>query len=386
MKNTALVNFKILSIIFFVFIVSASSCSDISSKYDFAKVDSLFAAAIEDSVFPGAVALVGYKGEKVFEKAYGKFTYSPDAKVMTTDAIFDLASVTKVIGTTSAAMILVDEGKLNLDEKVAAYLPEFGNNGKENVTIRNILLHNTGLPAFKRYYLTMQTGEQLINDIMNCELDNPPGAKYVYSDLGMITLQKVIERITGKGIDKFLSEKLFKPLGMNDSYYAPPDEVIERCVPTELDDYWRHELVKGKVHDENAYMLGGVAGHAGLFSTADDISKVMFTLLNDGKYNGEQIFDPELIKNWTTKQSEQSTRGIGWDTIDLEGYSSAGHKLSKNSFGHTGFTGTSVWADKDEDLFIILLTNRVYPTRKNRKISQFRPVFHSTIYDILKRN
>ncbi|MBL1213844.1 MAG: beta-lactamase family protein [Ignavibacteriae bacterium] len=386
MKNTALFNFKMLSIIFFVFIVSASSCSDISSKYDFAKVDSLFAAAIEDSVFPGAVALVGYKGEKVFEKAYGKFTYSPDAKVMTTDAIFDLASVTKVIGTTSAAMILVDEGKLNLDEKVAAYLPEFGNNGKENVTIRNILLHNTGLPAFKRYYLTMQTGEQLINDIMNCELDNPPGAKYVYSDLGMITLQKVIERITGKGIDKFLSEKLFKPLGMNDSYYAPPDEVIERCVPTELDDYWRHELVKGKVHDENAYMLGGVAGHAGLFSTADDISKVIFTLLNDGKYNGEQIFDPELIKNWTTKQSEQSTRGIGWDTIDLEGYSSAGHKLSKNSFGHTGFTGTSVWADKDEDLFIILLTNRVYPTRKNRKISQFRPVFHSTIYDILKRN
>ena len=386
MKYVGSLNFKKMLFLLFALIVTSSSCSDNNSKYDFVKVDSLFAAAIEDSVFPGAVAFVGYKGEKVFEKAYGKFTYSNDAKVMTTDAIFDLASVTKVIGTTSAAMILVDEGKLDLDEKVAAYLPEFGSNGKENVTIRNILLHNTGLPAFKRYYLTMENGDQIINDIMNCELDNPPGAKYVYSDLGMITLQKVIEKITGKGIDKFLTESLFKPLGMNDSYYAPPEEIIERCVPTELDDYWRHELVQGKVHDENAYMLGGVAGHAGLFSTADDISKVMFTLLNDGKYNGKQIFDPEIIKNWTTKQSDQSSRGIGWDTIDLEGYSSAGKKMSKNSFGHTGFTGTSVWADKDSKLFIILLTNRVYPTRKNRKISQFRPVFHNAIYDIIKGN
>jgi CubicO group peptidase (beta-lactamase class C family) len=153
-----------------------------------------------------------------------------------------------------------------------------------------------------------------------------------------------------------------------------------------VDDYWRHELVKGKVHDENAYMLGGVAGHAGLFSTAEDISKVMFTLLNDGKYKGKQIYDPKIVETWTTKQTDQSTRGLGWDTIDLEGYSSAGHSFSKNSFGHTGFTGTSVWADKDSKLFIILLTNRVYPTRKNRKISQFRPVLHNTIYDILKGN
>ena len=167
---------------------------------------------------------------------------------------------------------------------------------------------------------------------------------------------------------------------MNNTMYHPSKELKYRCVPTEIDTVWRHKLIQGEVHDERAAMLNGVAGHAGLFSTVEDLSKFVMMYLNNGIYKGKQILDPKLINEWTTKQSNQSDRGIGWDTKSMEGYSSAGKYFSKNSFGHTGFTGTSIWVDKDTKLFIILLTNRVYPTRANRKIVEFRPVLQDEIY------
>ena len=170
---------------------------------------------------------------------------------------------------------------------------------------------------------------------------------------------------------------------MQNTFFNPPDSIKKKCVPTELDDFWRMRLLQGEVHDERAYMLNGVAGHAGLFSTAEDLSKFLHMYLNDGSVNGQSILSPELIDKWTSKQSDQSDRGLGWDTKSIEGYSSAGQFFSNNSFGHTGYTGTSVWVDKENEIFVILLSNRVHPTRKNRKISKFRPILHDLIFQEL---
>lgn len=361
---------------------NSNNISHSNSKFD--EVDSLMNNAIRDSVFPGAALLIGNKKGIIYGKAYGHYIYSSNSPKMNLNTLFDLASVSKVIGTTSAAMILYDRGKLKLDEKVATYLPEFGNHGKEKITVRNLLLHNSGLPAFKKYYDIFNTGKQVIDDIMNTKLIYEPGTKYVYSDLGMITLQKVIERISGTTLDKFLEKNLFKPLGMNNTMYNPPPSLKQKCAPTEIDTFYRMRPLQGEVHDERAYMLGGVAGHAGLFSTAPDLAKFFHMMLNGGKYNGKQIIKKSTIDEWTTRQSDQSSRGIGWDTKSVKG-SSFGTKFSTNSYGHTGYTGTSVWVNKDTGIFVILLTNRVYPTRKNRKIIKFRPIIHDAIYDALFR-
>lgn len=342
------------------------------SLYDFSKVDKLMEEAVNDKIFPGAVLAVGHRGKLVYHKPFGKFTYDKDARGVDKKSIFDLASVSKVVGTTSAAMLLYDEGLLDLDKKVIEYLPEFNNNGKDKITVRNLLLHNSGLIAFIEYYRKLSTKEEVIDAIMNAELDYPTGSKYVYSDLGMITLQQIIEKLAGKGLDEYLEEKLFKPMGMNRTMYNPSEEFWYDVLPTEVDDYWRMTTVKAKVHDENAYLLGGVAGHAGLFSTAEDLSKFMQMMLNKGVYKGKRYFKESTVETWTTKQTDQSTRGLGWDTKSEEN-SSFGTLFSMNSFGHTGFTGTSVWADKDNGVYVVLLTNRVYPTRDNREIVRFRP-------------
>jgi CubicO group peptidase (beta-lactamase class C family) len=337
-------------------------------------------SAIADSVFPGAVVLAGNADSILYKKAFGHYTYDKTSTQVNLKSIFDLASVSKVIGTTSAAMILFDEGMLDLDKAVGYYLPEFSNNGKEKITIRNLLLHNSGLPAFKKYYDEFSTPEEIINDIMKLKPLQEPGTKFIYSDLGMITLQKVIEKISNESMDKFLKERVFTPLQMYNTMYNPPDEFKNRCVPTEIDDFWRMRLLQGEVHDERAFMLNGVAGHAGLFSTAEDLSKILKVYLNEGKYEKGQLFKKNTIDNWTSKQSEQSSRGLGWDTKSQE-YSSAGEKFSMNSFGHTGFTGTSVWVDKINKFYVILLSNRVYPTRNNRKIVKFRPILHNALFN-----
>ena len=350
------------------------------SVYDFSEIDNLMQEAIKDEIFPGAVLAVGHRGRLVYHKPFGKFTYEKDDQEVTKKSIFDLASVSKVIGTTSAAMFLYDEGLLELDKKVIDYLPKFNNNGKDKITVRNLLLHNSGLIAFVEYYKKFKTKEEVIDAIMNSKLKYPTGTDYVYSDLGLITLQQIIEKLAGKPLDIFLKEKLFDPIGMKRTMYNPGAEFLYDVLPTEVDDYFRMTTVKGKVHDENAYLLGGVAGHAGLFSTAEDLSKFMQMMLNGGIYRGKRYFKESTVANWTIKQTEQSSRGLGWDTKS-EGASSFGNKFSLNSFGHTGFTGTSVWADKDNDVYIVLLTNRVHPTRDNRKIVRFRPILSNAIAD-----
>lgn len=348
--------------------------------FNFTAVDSLMKKGIADSIFPGGVLLVAKCGKVIYHKPFGRQTYNAKSEKITTSSIFDLASLTKVIAATSAAMMLVDKEKISLDDKVVDYLPGFGNNGKENITIKNLLLHNSGLPSFIPFYKYNDNPDAVINKINNSKLVFNPGTKYLYSDLGMIALQLVIEKVTGTKLDKFLDKELFNPLGMNRTMFNPPPKYWHYCVPTEVDDYWRMSTLKGKVHDETAYILNGVAGHAGLFSTAKDLSLFMQMILNKGYFAGKYFFNATTVTAWTSKQSELSSRALGWDTKS-KGYSSAGQEFSDNSFGHTGFTGTSIWADKDRDLFVILLTNRVHPTRDNREIIKFRPQLHNAVID-----
>ncbi len=351
-------------------------------EYDFTQVDEIIQLAIKDSAFPGAVVLVSKEGKIIYEKAFGHLTYDDTSAAVTINTIYDIASLTKVIATTTAVMICYDKNLFSLDDPVEKYLPEFSQNGKEKVTIKNLLLHNSGLSAFKRFYKNYSSADELIKDIYKTPLSYEPGSKTVYSDLGFITLAKIVEQVTGKEFDVFCKEEIFIPLQMNSTFFNPPDSLINKIAPTEYDNYWRHKLVWGEVHDETASLLNGVAGHAGLFSTAKDVSNLLQLLLNSGTFNGHQIIKPATVKLFTTRYSDKSTRALGWDTKSGEG-SSAGNLFDITSFGHTGFTGTSIWVDPTRELFVVFLTNRVYPTRENKKLYKVRPALHDAVLNAL---
>lgn len=353
-------------------------------KYNFSTIDKIMEDGISDSAFPGGVVLVGYKGKIVYEKTFGYYTYDKSSTPMSLDVMFDMASVSKVIGTTSAAMLLYDQGKLNLDEKVTAYFADFAVNGKDKAEVRNLLLHNSGLPPYGLFYKKLKTPDQVWDSIRHMKPDYETGSKYVYSCLGMITLQKIMEKISGQRMDLFLNKNLFAPLGMKNTMYAPPDSLKDKCAPTEIDNYFRMTTVQGKVHDETAFLLGGVSGNAGLFSTAPDIAIFCQMILNKGFYNGKQYIKSSTIDEWTRKQTMQSSRGLGWDTND-EGETAAWKKFSFTSIGHTGFTGTSLFIDKERNLFAIILTNRVYPTRDNNKLTKIRHIIHDSIIDVVDK-
>jgi CubicO group peptidase (beta-lactamase class C family) len=246
-----------------------------------------------------------------------------------------------------------------------------------------LLLHNTGLPAWKKFYEIASYSEEVINDIYSSPLEYETGAKTVYSDLGMITMGKIIEKVTGEKLDEFCKKEIFIPLHMTSTFFNPPDSLKKYCAPTEVDNYWRNRLLQGEVHDETSAMLNGVAGHAGLFSNANDIAKLMTVLINKGKFSGKQFIKKSTIELFTKRYSDQSTRAIGWDTRSETG-SSSGDYFSGDSYGHTGFTGTSVWVDPDRNLFVIFLTNRVYPTRANVKILKVRPELHNAVIKSLE--
>ncbi len=354
------------------------------SLYNFKNVDSLMFSAVSDSVFPGAQLVIGKNGLVIYDKTFGRFRYDINSDTVSKTTLYDLASLTKVVATTSAVMLLYDKGEIHIDDRVVKYLPEFGNNGKEKITIENLLLHNSGLPAGKRFYKRSKTRSEVLKRIMKMKLLSRPGEKYRYSDIGMIVLQQVVERITKTSLDKFVRENLFDKIGMSRTMFAPPDSLKYDCAPTEVDTYWRMKTVQGEVHDETASLLNGVSGNAGLFSTAEDLAKFAQLLLDNGYCCGKHIFSAKTVKLFTTKHSE-SGRAYGWDTKSPIGYSSAGKFFSLKSFGHTGFTGTSIWIDPERELFVILLSNRVYPTRKNRKHIKFRPLLHNAVIKATER-
>lgn len=331
-----------------------------------ARVDSIMHAAIADRASPGAAVAIGRRGRIIKLQGYGNLDYRPGFPAVTDSTIYDLASLTKVIGTTTAAMILHDEGRIELDAPLSRYLPELLRHpDKRDITVRNALLHNAGFRAFAPLYRTAKGREQYLEGIGALPLEYATGARTTYSDFGFILTGLALERVAGQPLDVFLTERVFKPLGMNDTYYNPPLTLIERIAPTEIDTAFRKIHVHGRVHDENAFTIGGVSGHAGLFSSARDLAKYAQMMLNGGYYNGIRFISPRTIAQFTKRQSEGSSRALGWDTPSSN--SSAGALFPASSFGHTGFTGTSIWMDPENDVFVILLTNRVNPTRENQK-------------------
>jgi CubicO group peptidase (beta-lactamase class C family) len=336
---------------------------------------------VEQKAFPGAVVAVGINGKLVALKSFGKISSEAGSPPMPVDAIFDLASVSKVAGTTTAAALLYDRGLLDLEKRVIEYIPEFaGTPGHDVITVRDLLLHSTGLFTPDLLWKTARNREELLRLIYKMPLAWQPGAKFQYRDENMILMAEIAERITGKPLDRFLAEQAFGPLGMKDTGYNPPASDIARIPPTEQDDLFRHTLVRGVVHDENAYIMGGIAGHAGLFASARDLSQLAQMYLDRGLHDGRRILQENTVDVFMARQEipPGTSRALGWDTPG-EFSAFAGPLAAPDAIVHTGFTGTSMYIDRSRRTFIILLTNRVNPTRQNTKIAQARIAIHTAL-------
>lgn len=378
--------------LFFLFLICFYN---VTFGFDFSSVDSLVKKGIENKYFPGAQLLIGNKSEIIYFNSYGSFKYENDSKLVNDKSIFDIASLTKVVATTSAIMLLYDQGKINLDDKVIKYIPEFSSNGKENITILNLLLHNSGLKDWIPFYKTCKNKEEVLKTIFDINLNYKTGSKFVYSDLNFILLGLIAERISGNSLDEYCKENVFDPYNMNSTFFNPPESLKYDILPTEFDAYWRNKQIQGEVHDEAAYLMGGVSGNAGLFSNAKDLYKYVRSLLfaeSNAITMVKPLKDPGIFKRstieyFTTKfniSGYDNRRALGWDTKPLPTSYRApcGELISENCFGHTGYTGTSIWCDKDRNLIIIFLTNRIYPSRESNGIKDLRPDLHNKIFEI----
>lgn len=325
---------------------------------------------LRDTAFPGAFAIVGTRSGVVARGSVGTLDRAPGFPAPDESTMWDLASLTKVIALTSAVMQLTHAGKIDLTAPVQRYLPEWTGPWKDQVKVRDLLTHTAGMPAWRPLYKEAPTREAAIALVMSTALEVPPGQRMVYSDLGAILMGQIVQRVSGEAFDKYVASHLFEPLGMAHTRFLPPKEWLPHIAPTEIDP-WRQRHLRGEVHDENAYRLGGVSSHAGLFSTGADLSRFARMMLNGGTLDGVTVLDSATIRQFTTTQDVKlSPRGIGWETAN--GNNSGGRKMSRSAFGHTGFTGTSIWIDPERDVFVVLLTNRVNPTRENRGIGSVR--------------
>ena len=335
---------------------------------------------LADRAYPGAIAMVGDRHEVIATVAVGHQDWAPSPKV-DEYTIWDLASLTKVIGTTTALMQLWADHRVDLDAPVQHYLPEFVGPHKELVTVRHLLTHSSGLPGWRPLYKEATSPAEALRLLYQTPLDTLPGVRMVYSDLGAMLLGKIVERVSGEPLDVYLRRHVFAPLGMTSTMFKPPKRLLPRIAPTERDP-WRGRLVHGEVHDENAYFLGGVSGHAGLFSDAADLSRFARMYLQGGQLDGARIVTPVAIDTFTRVQDATlSNRALGWEVPN--GSNSAGHRMSNRAFGHMGFTGTSIWIDPARDLFVILLTNRVDPTRDNPRLGPVRVQLADAVVSVI---
>jgi beta-N-acetylhexosaminidase len=361
-----------------------------------AEVDAVVEKAVGAHAFPGAVLAVGLDGRLAHLRAFGRLSYEPDAAPVAVDTIYDLASLTKVVATTTVAMTLVDDGRLDIDRRVGSFFPGFRGPEKDRVSVRQLLTHSGGLLWWAPLYKELKGKAAYIERICALDLDYEPGTKSVYSDLGLILFGDIVERTGGAPLDELARRLVTDPLGMQDTLFRPPVELRPRIAPTEHDP-WRGRTLRGEVHDENAFALGGVAPHAGLFSTAPDLARFAQMLLDGGVFEGRRIVSRATLELFTERAGvPHSSRALGWDTPSdgsgvrssvpgEPGYSSAGSLLSFRSFGHTGFTGTSMWMDPERRLYIILLTNRVNPTRENNAIRAVRAQVADAVVRALAR-
>ena len=367
----------------------------------FRLVENAFRQAVDGGVFPGAVVLVAKNEEIAFERAFGYRSLVPEKTALQPNTVFDLASLTKPLATTLAIMLLVGEGRLKVEDRVNRFLPTFGAFGKHLTTVRQLLTHTSGLPAWRPYYEAVVQAEKAgrlnfvasrgakayVAELVHREqLSHPTASQCLYSDLGFIVLGELVETVTGMTLNQFCLERIYKPLGLSATGFidlsglktGPVEPGRSSIAPTE-DCPWRKKVLCGEVHDDNAYAMGGVAGHAGLFASARDVHGLLASLSRC--LHGADSFLPRaIVEEFLTKDDSvaNATFTLGWDTPSL-GKSASGGAFSPRTVGHLGFTGTSIWWDLEKSCYIILLTNRVHPTRKNEKIRDFRPHIHDLI-------
>jgi CubicO group peptidase (beta-lactamase class C family) len=322
--------------------------------------------ALSDSAFPGAFAIVGTHAEVLAQSGVGRLDWAP-GPAPDEHTLWDLASLTKVVGMTTAVMQLTERGLIDLDAPLQRYFPEWTGPNKQAVTIRQLITHTSGLPAFRAYDQITTDPDSLAKLMFGTQLDTLPGARMVYSDIGAYVLGRLVERVSRKPLDRYVHDRVFEPLKMSETMYRPALSMVSRIAPTEIDPR-RGGLVRGVVHDERAYYLGGVSAHAGLFSSGHDLARFARMYLNGGTLDGAVVVQPGTIAQFTAWQV--ADRALGWQKPD--GSNSAGHFMSPQAFGHTGFTGTSIWIDPNHDVFIILLSNRVNPSRANTRIVRVR--------------
>lgn len=351
----------------------------------FAVAHSILEQAVGDRSFPGAAYGILHRGKIVALDGVGRFTYEGDSPVVTGETIFDLASVTKVLATTSAAMLLFDRGILDLETPLGEILPGFvigraPGSGKERVTMRMLLAHSSGLPAYARLFEQHTAANELLRACLQMPLEAAPGTRADYSDIGFILLGKALEVLAGDLLSRFCPREIFAPLELTNTYFCPPTSMRAQIPPTVNDTAFRKRIIQGEVHDEHAFVLGGYGGHAGVFSNAPDILHFAACILAEGRtVNGTQLFKPATVHRFATRQSEPAgtARALGWDTPTTP--SSSGKDFSAASIGHLGYTGTSLWIDPERELAVVLLTNRTWPDRENRTIQTVRPAFHDAV-------
>lgn len=334
--------------------------------------------AISERIFPGAVAAITLEGKLIATQAFGRFTYASDSPPVRDDTIFDLASLTKPLTAGAMAMLLYDRGLLELDTLVAAVIPEFGSDGERaEVTLRHLLAHTSGLPAYEKLFERCRDRAGLIVAACDLPLTFPPGERVEYSDIGFIVLGEALERIAGEKIDSFCAREIFGPLGMASTGYRPQQELRALIPPTEEDRDFRHRVIQGEVHDENAHVMGGVSAHAGLFATAADIARFAQCMLR----GGEPVFRRDTVRLFTSAQPVHSgyARALAWDRVSQP--SQSGRYFSSAAYGHLGYTGTSLWIDPERAMSVTLLTNRTWPDRQSQGIKRVRPAFHDAVVE-----
>ena len=356
----------------------------------FASPRAVLEQAIAQRAFPGATYGVLDRGSVVALDAVGRFTYDTASPFVRPETVFDLASVTKVVATTAAAMLLLDRGRLDLDARLGDILPGFvigmePGSGKQRVTLRMLLAHTSGLPAYATLFRTCSTPDALLRATLRMNLEATPGTRTEYSDFGFILLGKVIEILSGQPLDIFCAREIFAPLGLRTARFRPPDEARPSIPPTEDDPGFRRRIIQGEVQDENCFVLGGVAGHAGLFANVADLLGFAQCLLSEGRTNrGFQLFRPETLAIFSARQAtaDGRSRALGWD-IPTDP-SSSGRHFGPRSIGHLGYSGCSLWIDPDQNLAVALLTNRTWPDRSSNAIRQLRPAFHDAVVEALR--
>jgi serine-type D-Ala-D-Ala carboxypeptidase len=352
----------------------------------FQRAFDILRSGIDQRAFPGAAVAVTHQGKLIAHKGLGHFTYKESSPAVTAGTVYDLASVTKVIATTTACMILYDRGLFKLDQPLIQLLPEFADSGSEQndhrrrqITLRMLLAHSSGLPAYIKLFQTCHNKDELLRRALQVQLTADPGSRAEYSDIGFILLGETLQELSGQPLDQFCQREIFAKINLAQTCFNPPTDLKLAIPPTEDDRTFRHRLIQGEVNDENASVMGGVAGHAGCFSTVLDVSVFAQCMLR----GGTPLVKKETLEIFTRRQDSPAgtSRALGWDTPSQP--SQSGKYFSSRSYGHLGYTGTSLWIDPDRQLSVTLLTNRTWPDRGSQSIKQIRPAFHDAVIEAL---